>query len=601
MSIQPCSPSTINAAVQDRDPALGSSHTPHIPVEGSHHLEADSLPDYVRLNLPESFFTEMITNEVIGALPEQYLMRLEPHVLQSLDPRKWDPSRMRQQWIPFPPEFANSLTEEVYTACSFDQFATLTHEEQEKLRSLGPHFINNHASQLQYIPLKKFLAFNPDVLDKLKPSVLDDMQPEVRNLIDPAIWNKFTDEMFAVLDAPFLNKLGVEHIGRLTRSSFEHLCGPSKTTAEKAKVLAAHTQESLKKNLQQLPERTFQRRQEQEESRKQTAYIGAIGQQAISFSLLGAGLLSATGKGLTGLKMGQSYVAGGLTSAGFTEAGKQVVQAAATPLVPVIVGACGLTIVANLFSIARQMPTWGPEEYVALGTVAVAAGAGVALFAPGAAGVLGIGLATTTAGSILTLPAARLGKKIWPYGRRLWHEIQQRTSRVWETKRPIPTVGPLRVDPSVVTTIDAAVQDCTRAFEATTEAIERVQSVIADQELLHHSDHASERLQMLMDKYGAREERELATKIQEKCTEMVALIHQTRNANDVLLREKGSLIQQIERTLPESEQKRDLRGPFPCSNTTRWHLNRIDDRLRLIRLQQQNLDERLPKLFLQST
>jgi hypothetical protein len=340
----------------------------------------------------------------------------------------------------------------------------------------------------------------------------------------------------------------------------------------------------------------FQRRQEQEESRKQTAYIGAIGQQAISFSLLGAGLLSATGKGLTGLKMGQSYIAQGLTSAGFTEAGKQVARAAAAPLVPVVVGAYGLTIVANLFSIARQMPTWGPEEYVALGTVAVAAGAGVVLFAPGAAGVLGIGLATTTAGSILTFPLARLGKKIWPYGRRLWHEIQQRTSRVWETKRPTPIVGPLRVDPTVVATIDAAVQDCNRAFEATTEAIERVQGVIADQELLHHSNHAPEQLQMLMDKYGTREKTELPTKIQEKGSEMVALVHRTRNANDLLLREKRSLIQQIERTLPTTEQKRDLRGPFPCSNTTRWHLNRIDDRLSLIRFQQHNLEQNLTKL-----
>lgn len=496
-------------------------------------------------------------------------------------------SRIPTERLLLPPEFVDSLNADVHEACDQDQFALLTPEELQTLRSLGPLFINSHSVLLRHLPLKKFLAFKPEILDRLKPDVLADMEDEVLDGIDPTIWNAFTDEMFEVLDASFLNKLGEEYIGRLTWTAFEHLVDPSMSTAEKAEVLAAQTHDSLRLFFLQLPEKIFQRaierKQKQDEERKQTAYIGAVRQQALCFGLLGAGWLGGTS---ISMNTRQCSVAGGLSSARFTAATNQAARTVADPLLSIAVGTCGLAILTNLFSIARQMPTWGPEEYLALGTVAVAAGAGVVLFAPGAGGVLGLGLATTTAGSILTLPVARLGKKLWSYGKHLWHTPQQRE--------------PMSADPTIVATIKAAQEECQQAFRTTVKATKNLQNVITDQqifaELMRQSPRPPEQLKMLMERYGAEEEAALSAKMQEKYTEMVTLIHRAQSANRLLVQEKRALIQRLERTLPESEQKRNHNDPFPSPGTLRHDLHWLNDWLTLLRIQQRNLEERFPGL-----
>jgi hypothetical protein len=437
-------------------------------VEVSRRLQADSLAPYLQRALPPSFFTVEIPEQVIASFPEEYLLQLSSTVLESLDPTKWSASRMREQWTPLPAEFANSLSPDVYRACGYDQFATLTPNEMAKLRSLGPDFINTHAVLLQYFSLKRFLSFNLEVLDKLKPDVLAAMEPQVLEGIKPEKWNEFTDEMFDLLNAAFLNKLGKEYIGNLTKAAFEHLFRPSLTRAKKLEILENYHPDSSRSYFPHLHEIIAQRAVEaergeaEEEAKKQAAYGASIGQQGAGWVQIGAGTLSAAavcgglkvsgsfaGEGLTA---GGSYVSQGLTYVGLEEAGKavakagaeagaEVAAAAARPLEALITGASGLAIAANLFSIARQAPTWGPEEWAACVAVSVAAGAGVVVFTPAAAGVLGIGLAASTAGSALTLPAARLGKKLWPYGKRFWHGAKQRATRALKPKRQVPTGG----------------------------------------------------------------------------------------------------------------------------------------------------------------
>jgi hypothetical protein len=316
-----------------------------------------------------------------------------------------------------------------------------------KLRSLGPDFINTHAVLLQYFSLKRFLSFNPEVLDKLKPNVLAAMEPQILERIKPEKWNEFTDEMFDLLNAEFLNKLGKEYIGNLTKAAFEHLFRPSMTRATKLEILENYHPDSSRAYFPHLHEIIAQRAVEaergeaEEEAKKQAAHGAAIAQQSAGLFQIGGGVLSASALGIGGLKVGGSYVGQGLSSMGFAEAGKGIALAAAKPMVAAVAGASVLGIGANLLAIARQAPTWGTEEWAACAAVSVAAGTGVVVFAPAAAGVLGIGLAASTAGSALTLPAARLGKKLWPYGKRFWHGAKQRAARALKPKRVVPTGG----------------------------------------------------------------------------------------------------------------------------------------------------------------
>jgi hypothetical protein len=416
-------------------------------VEVPRRLQVDSLAPYLQIALPPSFFTVEITEQVIASFPEEYLLQLSRTVLESLDPTKWSASRMREQWTPLPAEFANSLSPDVYRACGYDQFATLTPNEMAKLRSLGPDFINTHAALLQYFSLKRFLSFNPEVLDKLKPNVLAAMEPQILERIKPEKWNEFTDEMFDLLNAEFLNKLGKEYIGNLTKAAFEHLFRPSMTRATKLEILENYHPDSSRAYFPHLHEIIAQRAVEaergeaEEEAKKQAAHGAAIAQQSAGLFQIGGGVLSASALGIGGLKVGGSYVGQGLSSMGFAEAGKGIALAAAKPMVAAVAGASVLGIGANLLAIARQAPTWGTEEWAACAAVSVAAGTGVVVFAPAAAGVLGIGLAASTAGSALTLPAARLGKKLWPYGKRFWHGAKQRAARALKPKRVVPTGG----------------------------------------------------------------------------------------------------------------------------------------------------------------
>ena len=411
-------------------------------------LQVDSLPSYLQSHLPESFFTEMISENVIEALHEEYLLQLRPHVLESLAPEKWDAARRDQRWTPVPPEFANSLSPDVYAACQFDQLAALTPEEMARLQSFGPDFINAHAVLLRYIPLKKFITFEPRILHKLKPDVLAAMDPHVRDGIKPEKWNEFTNEMFDLLNAEFLNKLGREYIGNLTKAAFEHLFRPSMTREQKLEILENFHPDSSRTYFPHLHELMTQRAVEteriaaEEEARKQAAHGAAIAQQATGLFQIGGGVLGASALGVGGLKVGGSYVGQALSSVGFTEAGAGVAAAAAKPMAAVVAGAAGLGIAANLLAIVRQAPTWGSAELAACTTVSIAAGVGVFVFAPAVAGALGVGLAASTAGASLTLPAARLGKRLWPYGKRAWQRAAQHASHALRSKRQAPVGRP---------------------------------------------------------------------------------------------------------------------------------------------------------------